>query len=203
MSNISVRNVTRVFRLSTHEHLAAGLSWYRDAHDIALGLSAISGVQVNRVAGILSAFSPLNSWGSNVNGAARFLRSGGTSGGHTVANVNKARAILAGADNAKTLRGLKTVAFAELILSAGQSASVCIDRHAYDIATNTRNTDATRNITDKRYRLSAAAYRGAAVILSRELGFTISGAQVQAVTWLTWRARYFSAGVFDYKGESL
>ena len=200
MSNISVRNVTRVFRLSTPENLAAGLAWYEDAHTIADALAAAHGVPVSRVAGILSAFSPRNSWGSNVNAAARFIKSQGTSGGHTKANVTKALAILLGADNTETLRGLKTVAFASLIESAGMSGAVCIDRHAYDIAANVRHTDDTRNITPKRFRACVDAYNGAACILSRELGYPVTGAQVQAVTWLTWRARYWATGAFDFKG---
>ena len=199
MSAISVRNVTRVFRSATPEQLADGLIWYQDAHTIASALSSAHGVSVPRVAGILAAFSPQRGWGPNVNAATRYIASGGKTGGHFAANLAKASAILHGAPIADTLNGLKTTAFYRCIMARGLSADVCIDRHAYDIATNTRNTDDTRAVTPKRYSACSDAYTKAAVILSRELGQPISGAQVQAVTWITWRARYWGAGAFNVK----
>ena len=64
-----------------------------------------------------------------------------------------------------------------------------VDRHAWDIYTNTR-LNPTR-VTDKRYREAADAYRRAAKIL----GTTPS--RVQSVTWVAWRRRYWAEGAFD------
>jgi hypothetical protein len=199
MSAISVRNITRVFRDATPAQFEDGLVWYETAYTIADALSVAHDVPVSRVAGIISAFSPRNSWGANINGASRFVASQGMTGGHTQDNVNKALKILDGANPEKTLNGLKTVAFYECIMSRGLTLSVCIDRHAFDIATNTRNTEESRKITAPNFRACVTAYRKASVILSRELGYPVSPAQVQAVTWVAWRARYWNEGAFDVK----
>jgi hypothetical protein len=198
MSEVSTRNITRVFRTATADQLANGLAWYLDANTIANALANENNVSVEKCAGIISALSPMMSWGANVNIATRFITAGGLERGALKTNLAKSRAILAGADILTTLNGLKVQNFYDCILTNGLGAGVCIDRHAYDIATNTRHTDATRpKLSPKRYNECADAYRRAASILSRELGYPVSGAQVQAVTWVAWRSRYWSAGAFD------
>ena len=199
MSAISVRNVTRVFRTATPKQLDSGLSWYLSANTIANALGETHGIGVHKAAGVLAALSPLRSWADNVNLGARFIAAGGLTEGAFALSLGKAQAILDGADILKTLNGNKTKAFYACIATNGLTDLVCIDRHAYDVATNTRHTDTTRVITDKRYKAAVSAYNGAAVILSRELGYPVSGAQVQAVTWLAWRARYWNDGAFDVK----
>jgi hypothetical protein len=191
----TTRNVTRVFRTATAAEIAAGADWYRDAHTIAQGMASAYGVTPEIAAGVLAALSPLNSWGANVNLAHRFLAAGGLDAGYLSMGLDKARRILAGEDPVKTLNGLKTVNFYRSILSAG-AQGVCIDRHAYSIAHNTRTVDVP-SLGAKRYAEIAACYVKAARILSRELGETITPAQVQSVTWVLWRRRYWAEGAFD------
>lgn len=191
----TTRNVTRVFRTATPAEIEAGALWYRDAHEIATAMGIAYGTTTEIAAGVLAALSPLNSWGANVNLAHRFLAAGGLDAGYLSLGLAKARAILGGANPERTLNGLKTVNFYRSILTAGREG-VCIDRHAYSIAHNARTVD-TPKLGPKRYAEIAQCYTRAARILSRELGEEITAAQVQSVTWVLWRRRYWAEGAFD------
>src|SRR6478735_1435152 len=148
----SVRNVTRVFRTATPEQLSGALDWYADANRVAAALAVKNDVSLSVAAGVIAALSPLNSWGANVNLAARFLEAGGLTSGYLKVGLAKAARILAGEDVLTVLASDKVRNFYLCIVSAGETDGVCVDRHAYDIAVNTRHTDATRpGLTGKRY----------------------------------------------------
>lgn len=194
----STRNVTRVFRTATPAQIAAGLDWYADAHRVAGALATRYGVTLEVSAGVIAALSPLNSWGANVNLATRFLDAGGLTSGYLGDGLRKAARILAGEHVEDVLTSPKVAAFYAGIVTNGATDIVCVDRHAMDIADNERRTDGTRpKITGKRYAAYAETYQRAARIISREIGETISAAQIQAITWKTWRNRYWAEGAFD------
>ena len=200
--NPSVRNITRVFREATPEEVQAGIDWYADAYRIA-GIFA-DRYEVTRevAAGVIAALSPLNSWGNNLNLAARFLEAGGLDAGYLKANLAKARAILAGAPIEATLSGLKVVNFYRSIVSEGREG-ICLDRHAISLAHNDRSmSNDVPSLSPKRYAELAEQYARAAKIVSRELGQTITPAVCQAITWKTWRNKWWSAGAFDGEGVS-
>lgn len=191
------RNITRLFREATPEQVQAGADWYADAHLIANVLADRHELTVSVVAGVIAALSPLNSWGSNVNLASRFLEAGGLHAGYLSLGLAKARDILAGADVERTLKGHKTVNFYRSIYTAG-AQGVCIDRHAYSLALNDRSvSNAVPNLSAKRYAEFADAYVRAAKILSRESETPLTPAQVQSVTWSVWRQKFWSEGAFD------
>lgn len=193
----STRNITRIFREATPDQIEAGMSWYADARRIAGVLAEQYGVTVEVAAGVIAALSPLNSWGANINLAARFLEAGGLSAGYLRANLAKAQTILDGGDILATLSGLKVTNFYLSIISAGQSG-VCIDRHAYSLAVNDRSvSNDVPKLSSKRYAEITDCYVRAARILSRELGQVIAPAVVQSVTWTVWRNKWWSAGAFD------
>ena len=193
----STRNVTRVFRGATADDIDHGTQWYVRAHGIAVQLSNAYGIDLDRVCGIIAALSPQNSWGANVNLANRFCAAGGLDRGYLPVGLAKGRAILAGADIESTLNGLKIINFYRSILTAGREG-VCIDRHAYAIATNTRLANgATPSLTPTRYAEISQTYQRAARILSNEYGMMLTPAQVQSVTWELWRRRYWATGAFD------
>lgn len=196
----STRNVTRVFREASPEQIQAGMDWYADARRIAGVYAERYGVTVEVAAGVIAALSPLNSWGANLNLAARFLDAGGLDAGYLKANLAKARAIYAGADVESTLSGLKVTNFYRSIVSAG-AKGVCVDRHAYCLATNDRaSSNDVPSLSAKRYAELSECYVRAAKILSRELEQTITPAVVQSVTWTVWRNKWWSAGAFDGEG---
>jgi hypothetical protein len=196
----SVRNITRVFRAADASQLAAGLDWYADAHKVAQALATQNDVPLTVSSGVIAALSPLNGWGANVNLASRFLATpGGLTSGYLTLGLGKARRILAGESPAHVLGGLKITAFYHAILSAGMTnEAVVVDRHAYSLATNVRYTDDTMpTLKGRRYGDTADCYRRAARILSREADTPVYAAQVQAVTWVTWRHRFWARGAFD------
>lgn len=188
-----VRNILRVFRSATPEQLETGMNWYKDARGICEDFATAHGVTPEVAAGVFAALSPQNSYGANVNLARRFLASGGTlDSGYLGMGLAKARAIYEGADIRTTLlgsRGFKTLNFFVSINSAGQDG-VCIDRHAYCIAVNEKVANIP-SLSEKRYAAIALAYARA----SRYAGIT--AAEIQAVTWVVWRQRYWAEGAFD------
>lgn len=191
------RNITRLFRTATTEQIIAGVAWYDDAHEIASALAVKNGVTLEVAAGVLAAVSPLNSWGSNVNLAGRILANGGLTAGYLKVGLGKANRIIAGADILPALNGLKIMNFYQGIVSKGVHG-VCIDRHSYSLVVNQRFTDKSMpSLTGKRYRAAVEAHVRAAKILSREYGVDFTPAQIQAVTWTLWRAKFWAAGAFD------
>lgn len=195
-------NVTRLFRTATTAERAAGARWYGEALELAEDLAYMASVPVSTAVGVIAATSPLNNWQGNVKLAKRILSTGDTSRGYLTVGLNKARAILDGADPLEILTSQKVGNFYRAIVSAGVDG-VCIDRHAYDIAVNRRHTDATRpGVSGKRYDTVAECYRKAAVILSKGEGNVYSAAQVQATTWTLWRRKYWNAGAYDALPDS-
>lgn len=192
-----VRNITKLFRQADAETIQAGADWYQDAYEVAEALAKANNVSVDIVAGILAALSPLNAWGHNVNLAARFLAEGGLHAGYLKANLAKARDILAGAPIIPTLSGEKVTNFYLSIITKG-AQGVCIDRHAYSLAVNTRFPEGDiPTLKGKRYAEVRDAYVRAARILSREYDIPLTPAQVQSVTWVVWRRKFWSEGAFD------
>lgn len=192
------RNITRLFREATPEQIIAGADWYTDAHNVADALAVRYGVTLEVAAGVLAALSPLQSWGANVNLAARFLAAGGLTEGYLGVGLAKARAILAGADIVATLKGSKIVNFYLSIVTKGLEG-VAVDRHAWSLAVNTRYSgeDTFPTITGKRYAATVSVYTRAAEILSKEYGMTLTPAQIQSVTWVLWRNKFWAEGAFD------
>lgn len=194
---LHTKNITRVFRSADAELIEEGVNWYADARLIADAFAAKHSLPVHVTAGVLAALSPLNSWGSNVNLAARMLASGGTlDHGYLHANLAKARRIIA-EGTIDALGGLKVNNFYLSIITGGADG-ITIDRHAYCLAHNDRSkSNDVPRLSAKRYAEIAERYRRASVILSKEYGRPLSPAVVQAVTWVVWRRRYWGAGAFD------
>jgi hypothetical protein len=188
------RNILRVYRSATPAQIAAGREWYAEAHRVAHTLAGRYGVTPDQAAGVIAATSPLNSWAANVRISERILAAGGLSEGYLTVGLRKADAILAGADIVATLKSDKVVNFFECIRANGETQAVCVDRHAADIALGVRHTDATRpSIKGRRYAELADAYRRAGARVG------VSPAVLQAITWLTWRNRFWAVGAFDLR----
>lgn len=192
------RHVTRLFRTATPEQIQSGRDWYANAYRAAWELAAEHNTSMVVAAGVISATSPLNSWGANVRLAGRVLAAGGTKNdGYLGAGLAKANAIILGADIESTLRGLKTVNFYRSIRSAG-AEGVTIDRHSWSVAVNHRYEGGEiPSLSNARYESAAECYRRAASILSDESGATLSAAEVQAVTWELWRRKFWAEGAWD------
>lgn len=187
--------ILNVFASADAQQVAAGLGWYAEAHRIAGDLSASTGVSIAQASGILAALSPQVSWGFNVEWAYGVAQGDTTRRG---LGLSLGRALMIqrnpDTDPLDILGGRKVRAFYSAILSSGFTDQVVIDRHAFDLAEDSRG--AHLSLTDKRSRVAAENYRTAAKRLQRD-GVMITACQLQAVTWLTWRSRYWSEGAWD------
>lgn len=194
----SVRNITRVFRTAEAYQIDSAAQWYADAYGIADALALKHGLSVETTAAVIAVLSPMNSWGNNINLASRILDAKGFAvGGGLPANIAKANRLILGESPSTVIGGLKVTNFYLSILTGG-AQGITVDRHAFDIAVNTRHTDAERpGITKGLYNSISDMYSRAATILSKELGRPLTAGQVQSVTWMVWRARYWAEGAFD------
>lgn len=191
----STRNITAVFRGADDRHVNTGLAWYATAHTVAQRVALATGHSTEIAVGVIAATSPRMGWGPNVRLAHRILSTGDTSQGYLKNGLASARRILDGADPLEVLRSRKVSNFYRAIISRGADGIV-IDRHALDIAHNQRVEGDRPSPTERQYDAIAEYYRRAADALARD-GWAISPAQVQAVTWLAWRNRFWSDGAFD------
>lgn len=172
-----VDNILAAYVRSTRAERDAGMSWYADAHAFALTLDPSN---VWRAAGVIAALSPLKKWNLNMRYAIRAFETGIASGNMPGHNLIAQR-ILDGAHPLDVMNGDKTRHFAQSIATAGEHDTAVIDRHAHDIAMAEVFTDSTRKIGKRKYRDMAVAYGDAADWCE------VRVAQMQAITWLTWK----------------
>lgn len=171
-------NVVAVYERATIAQRNEGMEWYNDAHNLALELSP---GDVWRGAGVIAAFSPLQQWELNVRNARNAFATG-IATGHTKAMCGIAQRILDGEFALDVLKGDKTRAFAAAIADPAGSTIATIDRHAHDIAMGKVFSEKERNITRVLFRTMSNHYREAAFEVN------VSVAQIQAITWVRWRA---------------
>lgn len=174
-----VRNIVSVWSLATDDEFEQGAHWYEQAHWTA---RMLADGDVRMGAGLLAALSPQTSWWLNVELACDAFETGRATR-HTGDSTSKANKILAGADPEDVLpMQRKTGHFYRCILDPDDPVSVCVDRHAYDIAVGIPLGDWNRGLSAHgRYALLAHCYWEAA----QRVGALPS--VVQAVTWVTWR----------------
>lgn len=173
-------NVIACLERATLTEYHDGMTWYPRAHTFARDLDT----DVWRAAGVIAALSAQKEWNLNMRLAIRAYETGIVTGNTGVQN-NKAQTILDGNyspdEILSILNGDKTRQFAKAIATAGDSDIAVIDRHAHDIAMG-RIFDNDKRVIGKRlYRRMAMHYSEAA----KEAG--ISVAQIQAITWVTWK----------------
>jgi hypothetical protein len=99
-------------------------------------------------------------------------------------NMRKAQLCLDGVEPLAVLGGKKVLAFYASILNP-QGDSVCVDRHAYDVAVGRVTNDDARTVLALvgAYEQVAEAYVRAAQIAG------IGACALQAITWVAWRAQ--------------
>ncbi len=178
-------NVVRTYEAATAEQLADGLVWYDNAHGAAASLDPEC---PRRAAGVIAALSPRMPWARNLELAARAYADGVATGALS-RSCRQANDILAGGDPLDVLAGTKVRAFFTLIDRPDDPDTVVIDRHAIDVAVGQRLQEPLRVAWYPTQRVGvyerfARCYRRAAGVLGVRPG------QVQAVTWVTWRAQH-------------
>ena len=177
MSDFHIDNILATYARRTSDETRAGMSWYDDAHALALSLSPDD---VWRGAGVIAAFSPLTPWNRNVELARIMFDSNGMmSGGTLVNSINAASRIFHGEPTLDVLKGDKTRAFASAIADPAGSTMATIDRHAFNVAMGTFDNNVS--IGKRAFRECSAAYVDAAFWCD------IPVCAMQAITWLTHR----------------
>lgn len=182
-----VRNIISVWSVATDDQFEQGAHWYEQAHWTA---RMLADGDVRTGAGLLAALSPQTSWWLNVELACEAYEAG-TASRHTGDACSKANRILAGVDPEEVLpMRRKTGHFYRCILNPDDRVSVCIDRHAHDVAVGVAYGDWSRGLSAHgRYALIADCYWEAA----QRLGQIPS--VVQGVTWVTWRENLAGVGM--------
>jgi hypothetical protein len=183
--NLSVRNITKVYRQASPEQIERGKNWYSEAHRLA---NLLDPKNPTRAAAVFAVLSPQTSWEINLDRAIMAYQGERIPGFGFCAD--KAKAILSGADPNKLVSGPKVISFWQTISDPTNPNSVVIDRHAFSVAAGKVIDNETRNkflARSGNYEYIAELYRKAAKILSKESNSIILPSQVQAITWIVWR----------------
>jgi hypothetical protein len=214
-------NILAVFGEADHNEIANGLQWYQRAREEAEYLAQSYGMEslevmptpsewdreVEKAAAVIAVLSPRLSWPKNVELARLAYEWRATEPGSTVppldywpglkGNAAKAFRILSGENPDDVVSGPKVRAFWHTIVDPTDPRAVVVDRHAFDVAVNRVMTDKERGVLLGRkgaYDLIAKTYTDAAdVINGQAIGWEVTPAGVQAVTWDLWRRTRASA----------
>lgn len=167
--------------------------WYFEVNDYCKTLSEYYNVPLIKVAGILSALSPNNTFRSNVKSLERFLRTSGNCKVTTFGNQKKKAQRILDASEAITEdeimdmlgKGLKTRAFFHNIYKPMTSQMVTVDLWMIRWAKQNKLIPEKGVLTDKRYR----NIEKAVVQYSKELNMLPS--EFQAGVWVEIRKSSF------------
>ena len=196
MSTKNVNNIKAIYLLATTQEKIDGANWYKSAHKIALNLADDYGLTLQTTAGVIASLSPRNKWSRNVIDAENlietFVRDPESAVNIKVCTFNKnkekALNILKADQDFYTenvrdiLKGPKLIEFFNCILGV---EDVCIDGHAYCIFNGSRTSlKDVPSIGVKLRREIKSDFKKAAA------KFKISPAEMQAITWVTWRRIY-------------
>jgi len=187
-----------MLQLASISDIADGIEWYARAGRLGQRLSETYGCTFVQAVGVISALSPRNKWPRNCRDAESVIKA--WSLGEEVLGVTcctfsynkkKAKRILdeatAREDIIAILNGPKTVAFARSIF--GEHSAVCVDGHAFAVWIGERvPVDQTPKIdSGGLYRRIARDYCTVAKRSKAICGHELTAAQVQAITWVTYR----------------
>ena len=198
---MSVSNIVGVYLLSNSVEKGDGIEWYARAMIAAQTISNSTGVNVNKVAGVIAALSPNNRWELNLIDAENVCKVYINGDVEDVMNVKvctygkmllKAVNILQ-CDNISEiptiLNGRKIRAFYQCIIC--KSDSVVVDGHAYSIWIGERLTmKQVPNICIKLYASITADYIAATQEINDKFNTNLLPFHVQAITWVTWKRLY-------------
>ena len=196
MSTKNVNNIKAVYLLATTQEKIDGARWYSSANEIAMQLAIDYGLTLQTTAGVIASLSPRNKWSRNVIDAENlietFVRDPESAANVKVCtfgkNKEKALNILKADQDFYTenvrdiLKGPKLIEFFNCILHV---EDVCIDGHAYCIFNGSRTS--LKDVPSIGVKLRAeikSDFKKAAT------KFKISPAEMQAITWVTWRRIY-------------
>lgn len=192
-------NIARLLAQAEPSDISYGRHWYRQAFRDCQAIATRCGLPGFVVAGVVAALSPRCKWSRNLTDAESLClayvgRSDTSVGSLKVCTFGtmKAKAVAILSLPAPTiesvsaiLNGQKIKAFYLCILGHD---SVCVDGHAYAVWMGKRiPVTETPNISASLYEIISRAYRLVAKRSESICGVQLSAAQVQAITWVTYR----------------
>jgi hypothetical protein len=195
------RYIKAMLMLASETDMQEGKHWYQRAYDLSVRLMHVyDGVTLGQVVGVIAALSPNNKWERNCRDAESIIKAWHAGADPKLVKVctfnknkEKALQILSltnpesmSEDIQTILNGRKVVAFYRCIM--GFKDTVCVDGHAYAIWLGERvPTTQTPSIGKALYETITRAYVNTAAMSHELCGEHLTPAQVQAVTWVTYR----------------
>ena len=200
---ITKGNIIKMYEQATKQEIAETSKWYSDAQKFTETLSLEFNNQISsiKIAGVVAALSPRNEWNRNKFDAKQICKEFLSNkyyqlnlfGYHFLLNskvctfhANKSKAIqILLSDDSKIesiLKGNKLISFYRGII--GDTEAVCIDGHAFNIASNRVTSLAeVPAISDKNYKTLQNVYRDAKNFINKRYGLNLKTGELQAVTW--------------------
>lgn len=192
------KNIAAMLQLASVADIEDGVEWYDRAGRLGQRLAETYGCTIEQSVGVIAALSPNNKWARNCQDAESCIKAWSL-GGDVMKVVcctypvmqDKAKRILglkapSREDVAAILNGRKISAFALSIL--GEASAVCVDGHAFAIWLGERvPTTKTPSLGKKLYSRIASDYCTVSKRSKAITGIELTAAQVQAVTWVTYR----------------
>ena len=193
------RHIVGMLGLASAADIEQGKQWYQNAYDIALRfIHTYPELRLGQAIGVIAALSPNNKWARNVADAEAMIKLWHQGIDPRIAKVctfnnnkQKAACILelesVDTENIQDiLSGQKVVAFFRCI--SGFTDTVCIDGHAFAIFMGERiPITQTPSIGKGLWDAITRSYILAAAKSYDICGVKLTPAQVQAVTWVTYR----------------
>jgi len=197
-SRANTRHIASILGLASQADLQAGIEWYARAERLGHRLATAYCCTFEQAVGVIAALSPNNRWLRNCADAESMIKAWAVGVDPETVKVctygamrSKAAQILALASPDREtitgiLNGRKITAF--FLSITGAPDAVCVDGHAYAIWVGERiPTTQTPSIGVKLYADIARAYVLVAKRSASVCGEQLTPAQVQAVTWVTYR----------------
>jgi hypothetical protein len=198
VTRANTRHIAAMLAMASQADLADGIEWYDRAKRLAHRLANQYGCTFEQAVGVIAALSPNNRWARNCTDAEAMIQAWAVGVNPESVRVctygamrSKAAQILALASPdretiAKILNGRKITAF--FLSITGVEDAVCVDGHAYAVWIGQRiTTTNTPSLGVKLYADIARAYCLVAKRSAALCGEALTPAQVQAVTWVTYR----------------
>lgn len=197
------RYIKAMLMLASETDMQEGKHWYQRAYDLARRLQCVYDITLGQAVGVIAALSPNNKWERNCQDAEALIKAHWLGSDPSLVKVctfnkNKDKAIqILNLDTDQDdvefshqiqaiLSGRKVVAFYRCIM--GFDDTVCVDGHAYAIWLGERiPTTKTPSISATLYQTITRAYVNVAKDSHAICGEKLTPAQVQAVTWVTYR----------------
>lgn len=195
------RYIKAMLSMANETDIHEGKHWYQRAYDLAVRLMHVyDGYTLGQVVGVIAALSPNNKWSRNCQDAEMLIKSHWHGVDLSLIKVctfhkNKQKAIdileldsdaIESNQIEAILNGRKVTAFYRCIM--GHTDTVCVDGHAYAVWMGERiPTTKTPSISPSLYETITRSYVSVAKLSHEICGEILTPAQVQAVTWVTYR----------------